>query len=92
MRAGFASAKLIAKNGAASTRASSTAGFVPQTSGLNKKFGMFWFGMGNYQASRYCNIKLPVRSRIFSERQRNISKLHDGGLFMYSGNKRFSKR
>ena len=46
MRAGFASPRLIAKNGAASTRMSSTAGFVPRTSGLNKKFGTFsaWHG------------------------------------------------
>jgi hypothetical protein len=32
MRAGFASPRLIAKNGAASTRMSSAAGFVPRTS------------------------------------------------------------
>jgi hypothetical protein len=46
MRAGFASPRLIAKNGAASTRMSSTAGFVPRTSGHNKKFGTFsaWHG------------------------------------------------
>ena len=50
MRAGFASPRLIAKNGEASRRMSSTAGFVPRTSGLNKKFGTFRLGMGNIKS------------------------------------------
>jgi hypothetical protein len=90
MRAGFASPRLIAKNGVASTRMSSTAGFVPRTSGLNKKFGTFSAWHGETSSESPIAKFNYLCSQIFSKRQaKYLSKLHDGGFFMYSGNKIF---